>query len=171
MKITKLSEQPIICQLLSFIPKELVQKSVSKFASDKYYKTMSTYKQFVVMLYGIISKSGSLNSLCKCLLFIESKLCYLEKDNLPAISTLSSANCSKNSEVFADLYYNLLDYYKEELQGQALVLPINGEASAEKFKRLTVQLLPCSARYLRGLAVNLWRVKKGRNKRPDLAAF
>jgi hypothetical protein len=117
MKTTKLSGQPIICQLLSFIPKELVQKSVSKFASDKYYKTMSTYKQFVFMLYGIISKSGSLNSLCKCLLFLEGKLCYLGIDKLPAVSTLSDANCNRDSEVFADLYYNLLDYYKDALQG------------------------------------------------------
>lgn len=135
MKITKLSGQPIICQLLSFVPRELVQKSVSKFASDKYYKTMSTYKQFVFMLYGIISKSSSLNSLCKCLLFLEGKLCYLGIDKLPAVSTLSDANCNRDSEVFADLYYSLLDYYKDELQGQPLTLPINGEAPGEKLKR------------------------------------
>jgi len=135
VKTTKLSGQPIICQLLSFIPKELVQKSVAKFASDRYYKTMSTYKQLVFMLYGIISKSGSLNSLCKCLLFLEGKLCYLGIDKLPAVSTLSDANCNRNSEVFADLYYNLLDYYKDELQSQSLVLPINGEALGEKLKR------------------------------------
>jgi hypothetical protein len=135
VKSTKLSGQPIICQLLSFIPKELVKKSVSKFASDRYYKTMSTYKQFVFMLYGIISKSGSLNSLCKCLLFLEGKLCYLGIDKLPAVSTLSDANCNRDSEVFADLYYRLLDYYKDELQGQSLTLPINGEASNEKLKR------------------------------------
>ena len=96
---------------------------------------MSTYKQFVFMLYGIISKSGSLNSLCKCLLFLEGKLCYLGIDKLPAVSTLSDANCNRDSEVFADLYYRLLDYYKDELQGQSLTLPINGEASNEKLKR------------------------------------
>lgn len=135
VKSTKLSGQPIICQLLSFIPKELVQKSVDKFSSDRYYKTMSTYKQFVFMLYGIISKSGSLNSLCKCLLFLEGKLCYIGIDKLPAVSTLSDANCNRDSEVFADLYYSLLEYYKDELQGQTLILPVNGEASNEKFKR------------------------------------
>ncbi len=87
------------------------------------------------MLYGIISKSGSLNSLCKCLLFLEGKLCYLGIDKLPAVSTLSDANCNRDSEVFADLYYRLLDYYKDELQSQSLTLPINGEASNEKLKR------------------------------------
>lgn len=135
MKSTKLSGQPIICQLLSFIPKELVQQSASKFASDRYYKTMNTYKQLVFMLYGIVSKSGSLTSLCKCLLFLEGKLTYIGINQLPATSTLSDANCNRNSEVFEDLYYRLLDYYRSELQGGFICLPINGEASCSKILR------------------------------------
>lgn len=135
MQTTKLSGQPIICQLLSFLPKELVEDSVTKFNADKYYKTMSTYKQLVFMLYGIVSKSASLTSICKCLLFLEGKLCYVGIDKLPAISTLSDANCNRNSDVFQDLYYRLLDKYKTELQGGFSCLPINGEASASKIKR------------------------------------
>ncbi len=135
MQSTKLSGQPIICQLLSFLPKELVQESVAKFGSDKYYKTMSTYKQLVFMLYGIVSKSDSLTSLCKCLLFLEGKLVYVGIDKLPAISTLSDANCNRSSEVFQDLYYRLYDYYKLELNGGFPCLPINNEASASKIKR------------------------------------
>jgi len=66
---TKLSGQPIISQLLSFIPRELVDQAAETFKSDRYYKTMSTWKQLVFMFYGVVSKSNSLNSLCKCLLF------------------------------------------------------------------------------------------------------
>lgn len=135
MQSTKLSGQPIICQLLSFLPKELVQESVAKFGADKYYKTMSTYKQLVFMLYGIISKSGSLTSLCKCLLFLEGKLGYVGIDKLPAVSTLSDANCNRSSEVFQDLYYRLFDYYEPELKGGFPCLPINNEALASKIKR------------------------------------
>lgn len=135
MQPTKLSGQPIICQLLSFLPKELVAESVAKFDSDKYYKTMSTYKQLVFMLYGIVSKSDSLTSLCKCLLFLEGKLVYVGIDKLPATSTLSDANCKRNSEVFEDLYYRLFNYYKTELEGGFSGLPINGEASTSKIKR------------------------------------
>lgn len=135
MQSTKLSGQPIICQLLSFIPKELVQESVAQFSSDKYYKTMSTYKQLVFMLYGIISKSGSLTNLCKCLLFLEGKLGYVGIDKLPPTSTLSDANCNRSSEVFEDLYYRLLNHYQSELAGGYVCLPINGEASCDKIKR------------------------------------
>lgn len=60
---TKLSGQPIICQLLSLIPKEIVAKSVEEFDSDKYYKTLTTYKQLVFMLYGVVSKANYLTSL------------------------------------------------------------------------------------------------------------
>lgn len=96
---------------------------------------MSTYKQFVFMLFGVISKSSSLISLCKCLLFLEGKLSYVGTDKLPPTSTLSDANCNRNSEVFEDLYYRLLDYYGEEMKDGFCGLPINGEAPCAKLKR------------------------------------
>ena len=81
----------LFANCFSFLPKDVVAESVAKFDSDKYYKTMSTYKQFVFMLYGIVGKSDSLISLCKCLLFLEGKLSYVDIDKLPARSTLSDA--------------------------------------------------------------------------------
>lgn len=77
MQHTKLYGQPIISQLLSFIPREIVDKASETFQSDRYYKTMGTWKQLVFMLYGVVSKVQSLNSLCKCLLFLGQKLSYL----------------------------------------------------------------------------------------------
>ncbi len=69
MQHTKLSCQSIICQLLSFIPRKLVDQAAETFKSDRYYKTMSTWKQLVFMFYKVVSKFNSLNSLCKCLFF------------------------------------------------------------------------------------------------------
>ncbi|MCP4487494.1 MAG: DUF4372 domain-containing protein, partial [Gammaproteobacteria bacterium] len=37
-KTTNLSGQPIICQLLSFIPRQLVEHCVDEHQSDRYYK-------------------------------------------------------------------------------------------------------------------------------------
>ena len=160
MQPTKLSGQPIICQLLSFLPKELVAESVAKFESDKYYKTMSTYKQLVFMLYGIVSKSGSLTSLCKCLLFLEGKLGYVGIDKLPPSSTLSDANCNRNSDVFQDLYYRLFDHYKAELQGGFSCLPINGEAPANKIKRFDSTTFTLFVDVLKGAGRNPGHGKK-----------
>lgn len=134
-KSAKLSGQPIICQLLSFIPKELVNQAVKEKQSDKYYKTMTSYKQLVFMLYGIISKASSLTSLCKNLLFLDGKLSYLGINKLPPKSTISDANINRKSDVFERIYYLLLDYYKGDLKKGFVCLPINDEVSCDKVKR------------------------------------
>ena len=99
-KNTNLAGQPVICQLLSFLPRQIVDSCVSEHLSDRYYKTMTTWKQLVFMLYGVVTKCHSLNSLCKNLLFLEDRLTYLGIDKLPAVSTLSDANINRDSTVF-----------------------------------------------------------------------
>jgi hypothetical protein len=115
-KSNYLSGQPILCQLLSFIPKELIDASVAEFQSDRYYKTMTTFKQFTFIFYGVVMRCRSLKNLCKNLLLLENKLTYLGIIHLPAVSTLSDANINRNSEVFASLYQKLYLYYKETLK-------------------------------------------------------
>ena len=115
-KNSYLSGQPILCQLLSFIPRELVDQSVSQHQSDRYYKTMTTYKQLVFLLYGVVSRCKSLNNLCKNLLLLGDKLTYLGINQLPAISTLSDANINRSSEVFATLYGKLYKHYQSVLK-------------------------------------------------------
>lgn len=114
-KDSQLAGQPVLSQLLSFIPKELVDSSVKDHNSDHYYKTMTTYKQLVFLLYGVISRCHSLSNLCKSLLFLENKLTYLGIDKLPSKSTISDANINRSSEVFATIYYKLYAHYKDIL--------------------------------------------------------
>jgi hypothetical protein len=135
MQATKISGQPIICQIFSFIPRHLVDKVVKAQDSDKYYKTMSTYKQLIFMLYGVVSKTPSLNTICSNLLFLDGKLTTLGITQLPASSTLSDANAKRSSEVFEKLYYELLNHYKNELKGSFSSLPVNGEVDTSKAKR------------------------------------
>ena len=87
---------------------------MSEHQSDRYYKTMTTWKQLVFMMYGVVTKCYSLNSLCKNLLFLEDRLTYLGIDKLPAVSTLSDANINRDGRVFGSIYQQLTDYYKEE---------------------------------------------------------
>ena len=122
----------MICQLLSFIPGELVDQATETFKSDRYYKTMNTWKQLVFILYGVISKTNSLNSLCKCLLFLENKLSYLGIYRLPASSTLSDANRKGSNQVLGYIYYFLLAHC--EISEGYLSLPINGEVSLNQVK-------------------------------------
>ncbi len=130
-KNTNLAGQPVICQLLSFLPRQIVDSSVTEHRSDRYYKTMTTWKQLVFMLYGVVTKCHSLNSLCKNLLFLEDRLTYLGIDKLPAVSTLSDANINRDSGVFESIYQLLLDYYKEELSPVECSF-LAGQVDAEK---------------------------------------
>lgn len=134
MQHNKLSGQPVISQLLSFVPRELVHKAVEACQSDYYYKTMTTWKQFVFIFYGVICKIQSLNSLCKCLLFLEGKLSYLGINSLPPTSTLSDANKNRNSDVFGHLYYYLFEHYSKDISNSYLQLPINNEVPTERVK-------------------------------------
>lgn len=90
-KNIKLSGQPILCQLLSFIPDDLIDQAVALHKSDHYYKTMTTRKQLAFILYGVVTRCHSLQSLCKSLLFLDNKLLYIGIDKLPPPSTLSDA--------------------------------------------------------------------------------
>ena len=133
-KNIKLSGQPILCQLFSFIPEHLIGQAVALHKSDYYYKTMTTRKQLAFMLYGVVTRCHSLQSLCKSLLFLDNKLLYIGIDKLPPPSTLSDANIKRNSEVFGELYKLLYNHYKAYLSDACFSLPINSEVDPAKVK-------------------------------------
>ena len=131
-KNTILSGQPVLCQLLSFIPSEVVTSAVKNHQSDYYYKTMTTYRQLVFLLYEVISKCHSIRNLCKGLLFLEGKLCYLGINKLPATSTLSDANINRNSNVFGSIYHGLYKHYKPYLSDSYIKMFIGKEVDPSK---------------------------------------
>jgi len=134
VKNTDISGQPVICQLLSFIPSSVINSAVAVHKSDYYYKTMTTYRQLVFLLYGVISRCHSLRNLCKGLLFLDGKLCYLGINKLPACSTLSDANINRNSDVFGSLYHGLYEYYKPYLSKGYITMFVGGEVNPAKVK-------------------------------------
>jgi hypothetical protein len=95
---------------------------------------MQTKNQLAFMLYGVVTRCNSLNSLCKNLLFLEDKLTYLGIKKLPASSTLSDANINRGSGVFAHLYKLLLEHYKNYLSDSYIKMFINGEVDPKTVK-------------------------------------
>lgn len=172
MQNTKLAGQPLICQLLSYIPDTLVDQVVNETGSDMYYKKMFTFNQLVFMAYGIISKTPSLNCICKNLLFLDGKLSYLGINELPALSTLSDANINRKSEVFEKLYYALFEYYKAELKGGFVLSSINGEIAADKVKRFDGTTFPLFSDIFKGVGRSPKSGKKaGGIKAQNLLSF
>lgn len=134
MQVIKNGGMPIICQLFSFIPDELIKKATDKFEADKRYKTLKTKTQMIVMLFGIIGKVESLNGILKGLVFFGNKLSYLGLTELPARSTLADANRNRSCGVFKYLYELLVAYYKEVLSGSYLTGHIGKEVNINKVK-------------------------------------
>ena len=58
-KNSYLRGQPILCQLLSFMPGHLADESVTAHQSDRYYKTMTTCKRLVFLFYGVLASISS----------------------------------------------------------------------------------------------------------------
>lgn len=104
---------------------------------------MSTQKQLAFILYGVITRCHSLQSLCKSLLLLENKLLYIHIDKLPPVSTLSDANINRNSEVFGVIYRHVYEHYKDYLSDRCFSLPLNGEldnADVRLFDATTITL-------------------------------
>ena len=142
-KDTNLAGQPVICQLMSFIPKGLVDQAVTQYQSDKGYTEMLTYRQLVFIMYGVISRCHSLSNLCKSSLFLEKKLSYLGISKLPAKSTLSDADMNRNSDVFGRLYQLLYTHYQSLLSQDYIEMFINDEINPDRveiFDSSTVSL-------------------------------
>jgi hypothetical protein len=159
-KNTKLAGQPVICQLLSFIPLELVDKAVETHQSDKHYHRMTTYRQMVFMLYGVISRCISLNSLCKNLLFLENKRPYLGIDTLPAKSTLSDANINRQSDVFSSIYALLYDHYKDKLITSECCLMFGEELQGNKLDMIDSSTISLFVDIFKGAGPNPINGKK-----------
>lgn len=124
-KSTHFSGHPIIKQLLSLLPRHIVTRTADSFNSDHYYKTCKTYEHLVSMLYASIGGVSSLRELSTVMLACEGKLSHLGLTNFPKRSTLSDANVNRDSEVFATIYYELLNKYARFLSdSSSLRLPV-----------------------------------------------
>lgn len=118
------SGHPIMKQILNLIPSSIITRTAEKHKSDRYYKRFKTNEHLVTMLYAVLSGVGSLRELTTVFLACEGKINHLNMDYFPKRSTLSDANKNRSSEVFADIYADLLQRYKGVLSDSNTKLPI-----------------------------------------------
>jgi hypothetical protein len=107
--------QPIFSQLIDFIPRQMVKKASISFQTDRYCKKFDTYHHLITMLYACYQHCTSLREVVTGLQACEGRLQSLNINYLPARSTLSEANQRRTYEVFAKLYYELLERYHKLL--------------------------------------------------------
>ena len=114
-KSNHFSGQPIFSQLIKLIPREVISSLARSNHSDRYYKKFKTYDHLITMLYAILSGCTSIREVTTGLMACGKKLNHLGMHYFPRRSTLSDANCNRNSQVFAQIYYRLYDQYAKHL--------------------------------------------------------
>jgi hypothetical protein len=124
-KSKNFSGQPIISQLLKWVPNTIISRTAQRFNSDKYYKRFKTYDHLVTMIFATISGCSSLREISSIMLACEGKINHLGLRKFPKRSTLSDANKNRPSAVFASIYQNLYNQYKGFLSdSSSKVLPV-----------------------------------------------
>ena len=111
----KLIGQPIFSQILNLIPKQIIKDKAAGTKADRYYKTFTTGKHLICLLFGILSKCNTLRELCEGMLACEGKLNHFGLVKTPARSTISDANNRRSCKVFEAIYFALVETYRSIL--------------------------------------------------------
>lgn len=104
--------QPILKQLINFIPKNKFNLLAREYDADKYYKSFSSWTQLVSMLFGVLSRCDSSGEVCDGMRALEGKLNHLGMQNSPAKSTFGDGLRNRNNEFFREVYLMLIEHFK-----------------------------------------------------------
>jgi len=103
--------QPILSQIISHIPKSIVNEAVRKHNSNYYYKKIPVRVHLISLLYGVLSFCNGLREICEGMLACQGKISHLGLNKAPAKSTLSDANSKRSYLVFETIYFSLVRHY------------------------------------------------------------
>ncbi|GHT19301.1 hypothetical protein FACS189429_6850 [Bacteroidia bacterium] len=114
-KVGKKSDKPIFKQIIDLIPRTTFRKSVNKYKTDKHCSAYFTYDQLVSTMFGQLNQCLSLRDIA---LGIDQSPEFLADTGLnqsPAKSSMSTGNKKRNYQIFEELYYSLVKYYRAAL--------------------------------------------------------
>lgn len=102
----------IFNQLLSFLPKDKFNQFVGQHNADKWVKSLTTWNQFVALLYAQATGKDSLREIETGLLMHANAWYHLGVKTV-ARSSLSDANNRRDYRIFEQLFYELLKRCRE----------------------------------------------------------
>jgi len=104
--------QPVFSQLLSLIPRDMVDSTTRKHKSNRYCKRYMSYDHLITMLYAGFFGVQSIRELVTGLqAYGANKVNHLGLKQLPRRSTLSDANKRRPADFFGELYHKLYHKY------------------------------------------------------------
>lgn len=95
--------------LLSQLPRHQFENLVSHYGGDRYAKIFSTWNQLQVLLYAQCCGQQSLRDIETGFLSQAGKLYHLGLPEKICRNTLSNANAKRDSDIYRDFFYKLVD--------------------------------------------------------------
>lgn len=103
--------QPVFSQVLSLIPREIVDRLAQKHKANHYCKKLFAYDHLVTMLYAAFFQCTSLREVTTGLRANAGRINHLGLLDTAKRSTLSDANKRRTAAFFADLFHELIRYH------------------------------------------------------------
>ena len=98
----------IFSQLLSYVPKDIFDRIVTKYKGNKYVKSFTCWNQFCVMVFAQLAERESLRYLESVLMHHQSCLHHMGMGRTVAKSTLAYANMTRDPEIFREMAMRLV---------------------------------------------------------------
>lgn len=102
----------ILGQILGFIPKDRLKSLVGQHNADRYVKKLTVWNQLAVLMYAQATGKESLRDI-ETGLRMNPNIWHHLGINTVAKSSVARANNKRSSKIFEDLFYILLEQFKD----------------------------------------------------------
>ena len=106
----------VFAQLTSFLPQRVFDKFVLKYLGNKYVKHFTCWNQLLCMIFGQLTNRNSLRDLIVILDAHSNKTYHLGFGKSVTKSNLAKANERRNSKIFEEFAYYLIDIAQKKLK-------------------------------------------------------
>jgi hypothetical protein len=99
----------VFAQLTEFLPKRVLDRFVKKYSGNRYVKHFTCWNQMLCMIFGQLTGRDSLRDLIVAIEAHKLKIYHLGFGKNVTRSNLSKANENRNSKIFEEFAYYLID--------------------------------------------------------------
>ncbi len=104
----------LLSQLMAEIPRSGFERLVRRHGGDYASKGFTCWDQLAAMLFCHLALADSLRDICNGLAGFYGKLSHVGVRRVPSKSNLSYANAHRPAELFEDVFWMLLDRFREQ---------------------------------------------------------
>jgi hypothetical protein len=108
----------VFAQLTEFLPKRVFECIVSQYSGDKGVRFFSCWNQLLCMIFGQLTNRDSLRDLIVAIEAHNKKTYHLGFGKSVTRSNLSKANENRNSKIFEEFAYCLIDAARNKLKSE-----------------------------------------------------